>query len=100
MLDNLPLEQVNPVPPIVHQWTSNLSIYGTHLQIPTALISELHKTAVVYYMQGHYGDALEWYERALTGKEKALGKDHPSTLNTVHNIALVFCHQGRYGDAL
>ncbi len=36
----------------------------------------------------------------MAGKEKALGKDHPSTLDTVNNMALVFDKQGRYDDAL
>src|SRR2546421_111142 len=53
-----------------------------------------------FYTQGRYKEALEWYERALAGSEKALGKDHPSTLDTVHNIAVVFDHQGRYKEAL
>ncbi|KAF8538700.1 hypothetical protein BDD12DRAFT_884441 [Trichophaea hybrida] len=50
--------------------------------------------------KGDYPGALEWYQRALDGKEKTLGKDHPSTLSTVHNMALVFGSQGEYGKAL
>ena len=46
--------------------------------------------ASVFYDQGKYDDALEWYRRALSGRERALGKDHPSTLTTVHNMALLF----------
>ncbi|OQD63331.1 hypothetical protein PENPOL_c009G08122 [Penicillium polonicum] len=30
------------------------------------------------------------YQRALAGKEKALGPDHTSTLNTVHNLGLLY----------
>src|SRR5947208_15125339 len=56
--------------------------------------------AVVFHKQGRYDDALEWHERALAGKEKTLGKDHPSTLDTVNNMAVVFHKQGRYDDAL
>ena len=44
--------------------------------------------------------ALEWYQRALDGKEETFGKGHPSTLGTVNNMALVFGHQGEYEKAL
>ena len=37
-----------------------------------------------------YEKALEYYERALKGKEKTLGKTHPNTLSTVYNIAIVY----------
>ena len=33
---------------------------------------------------------MEYYERALKGKEKMLGKTHPETLSTVGNIAIVY----------
>ena len=56
--------------------------------------------ALVYYHQGRYDDALEWNGHALAGREKALGKDHPSTLETLNNMALAYDHQGCYGDAL
>jgi tetratricopeptide (TPR) repeat protein len=56
--------------------------------------------AIVFYNQGQYEKALEWYGRALDGKEKTLGKDHPSTLDTVHNMAGVFYNQGQYEKAL
>ncbi|KAF3311286.1 hypothetical protein TWF173_008432 [Orbilia oligospora] len=39
-----------------------------------------------------YDEAMNWYQRTLAGKEKALGKDHPDTLATVYYIALVFKH--------
>ncbi|KAL7269137.1 hypothetical protein RUND412_008210 [Rhizina undulata] len=56
--------------------------------------------ALEYYHQGQYDEALEYYQRALAGREKALGKDHPDTLNTVNNMARVFSHQGQYDEAL
>ena len=39
------------------------------------------------------------YERALAGKEKALGADHIFTLETVHNLGLLYAEQGRLGEA-
>jgi tetratricopeptide (TPR) repeat protein len=61
-----------------------------------------HPSTTVHIMASvfEYGKALEWYQRALDGFEKTLGKDHPSTLSTVHNMGSVFDHQGEYGKAL
>jgi tetratricopeptide (TPR) repeat protein len=56
--------------------------------------------ALVFNNQGKYDKALEWFQRALDGKEKALGNDHPDTLDTVNNMALVFNNQGKYDKAL
>jgi tetratricopeptide (TPR) repeat protein len=49
---------------------------------------------------GDYRGALDWYQRALEGKEKTLGKDHPDTLSTVNKMAVMFQSQGDYGKAL
>ncbi|KAK5310609.1 hypothetical protein LTR93_011989 [Exophiala xenobiotica] len=43
--------------------------------------------------------AEQMYQRALGGKEKALGADHTSTLNTVHNIGLLYADEGKLGEA-
>src|SRR5437763_1901998 len=56
--------------------------------------------AITFRNQSRYDEALEWYGRALAGKEKALGKDHPSTLTTVNDMADVYHSQGRYDEAL
>src|SRR5204862_526740 len=39
------------------------------------------------------------YQRALEGKEKALGRDHTSTLVTVNNLGLLYADQGRLTEA-
>ncbi|KAJ6255791.1 hypothetical protein Dda_9472 [Drechslerella dactyloides] len=54
----------------------------------------------IFTNQGKYDEAMRWYERALAGKEKTLGKDHPDTLDTVHAIASVFNSQGKYDEAM
>ena len=36
---------------------------------------------------------------ALAGKEKALGPDHTSTLDTVNNLGLLYADQGKLGEA-
>ncbi|KAF3155068.1 hypothetical protein TWF788_006463, partial [Orbilia oligospora] len=64
------------------------------------LFGHVHNIALVFSNQGKYDEAMQWYERALAGSEKALGKDHPSTLSTVNNIAAVFDNQGKYDEAM
>jgi hypothetical protein len=44
----------------------------------------------VLVAKADYATAMEWYQRALDGKENALGKDHPDTLSIVNNMGLVF----------
>src|SRR5579871_3939840 len=56
--------------------------------------------ASVFDNQGKYNEAMQWYERALASYEKALGKDHPSTLTIINNIAFVFDKQGKYNKAM
>jgi hypothetical protein len=50
----------------------------------------------VFDNRGEYG-ALEWYQRALGGYDKTLGKDHPSTVN---NIGIASSKHREYGKAL
>ncbi|KAF3164448.1 hypothetical protein TWF225_001662 [Orbilia oligospora] len=64
------------------------------------LFDHVHNIAGVFSNQGKYDEAMQWYQRAIAGSEKALGKDHPSTLDTVNNIALVFGNQGKYDEAM
>jgi tetratricopeptide (TPR) repeat protein len=56
--------------------------------------------AEVFFNQGQYDKALEWHGRALDGRERSLGKDHPQTLNTLNAMAEVFSIQGQYDKAL
>jgi tetratricopeptide (TPR) repeat protein len=39
------------------------------------------------------------YERTLQGKEKSLGADHTSTLDTVNNLGNLYKNQGRLAEA-
>ena len=56
--------------------------------------------AIVFQDKGDYEKALEWYQRALDGHEKTLGKNYPDTLITVQNMAIVFQKKGEYDKAL
>ncbi|KAH6869560.1 Tetratricopeptide repeat-domain-containing protein [Thelonectria olida] len=54
---------------------------------------------LLYSNQGKFKEAEEMYEGALEGKEKALGPDHTSTLNTVNNLGLLYSDQGKFNEA-
>ena len=42
--------------------------------------------AGLFEEQGDHDRALEYYRKALAIREKALGPDHPDTLDTVYNM--------------
>jgi hypothetical protein len=44
----------------------------------------------------HSGVAEPLYKRALAGREKALGAEHPDTLSSVNNLAELYRSQGLY----
>ena len=52
-----------------------------------------------YRDQGKLEQAKTMYQRALQGREKALGKDHTSTLGTVNNLGNLFADQGKLEQA-
>ncbi|KAK4170949.1 hypothetical protein QBC36DRAFT_295822 [Triangularia setosa] len=58
-----------------------------------------HILGNLYLDQGRLGEAEAMYQRALEGKEKALGPDHTSTLNTVNNLGSLYTAQGRLWEA-
>ena len=49
--------------------------------------------------QGRYNEAEQMDRRALDGREKVLGNEHPDTLRSVSNLASVLQHQGKYDEA-
>ncbi len=44
-------------------------------------------------------EAEQMYQRALQSREKALGADHTSTLNTANNLGLLYADQGKLAEA-
>ncbi|KAF3174044.1 hypothetical protein TWF751_005184 [Orbilia oligospora] len=64
------------------------------------LFDYVHSIAIVFFNQGKYDEAMQWYERALAGFEKAFGKNHPLTLTIFNNIAGVFFNQSKYDEAI
>ncbi|KAH8595393.1 hypothetical protein B0O99DRAFT_155706 [Bisporella sp. PMI_857] len=58
-----------------------------------------HQLGLLYADQGKLAEAQSIYERALAGKEKALGTEHTSTLDTVNNLGILYKAQGKLAKA-
>ncbi|CAI6338133.1 unnamed protein product [Periconia digitata] len=56
--------------------------------------------ALVLQKQGKYEAAEAMNQRALEGREKALGKEHPSTLTSVYNLTYLLHRWGQYEEAM
>ena len=62
--------------------------------------SSYNNIGVVYYSQGDYDKALEYYSKTLAIREKVLGTEHPNTARSYGNIGVVYKNQGDYDKAL
>jgi tetratricopeptide (TPR) repeat protein len=62
-------------------------------------ISLIMDVGKLLYDKGKYNDAVIPYRRALEGREKGLGMQHPDTLKIANNLALVLWAQGKYEEA-
>ena len=62
--------------------------------------SLLNKMGVVYYNQGEYAKALEYYRKSLAICEKILGPEHTNKARTLNNIGVVYNEIGEYAKAL
>ncbi|CAJ2505652.1 Uu.00g130460.m01.CDS01 [Anthostomella pinea] len=58
-----------------------------------------HNLGLLYSDQGKLNEAEEMYQRALQGKEKLLGPNHISTLDTVNNLGNLYSDQDRLKEA-
>ncbi|KAK3946626.1 P-loop containing nucleoside triphosphate hydrolase protein, partial [Pseudoneurospora amorphoporcata] len=63
------------------------------------IVHATHSLGDLYLDQGRLQEAETMYQRALEGREKALGPDHTSTLDTVNNLGLLYSDQGRLKEA-
>ncbi|KAK6350994.1 hypothetical protein TWF718_004173 [Orbilia javanica] len=63
-------------------------------------LNTLHNMATSLYNLGRYNEALERYQEVLVGKEKIVGKYHPSTLATMSSIATILSEQGKPAEAV
>jgi len=57
------------------------------------------RTATYRYSQGHYLEAEQLYDKALTIQRKELPEDHIDIANTLNNFASILNKQGRYDEA-
>ncbi|KAJ5413807.1 hypothetical protein N7509_000434 [Penicillium cosmopolitanum] len=64
-----------------------------------AVWEAFHSLGNLYKDQAKLREAEEIYQRALSGKETALGPDHTSTLTTVNNLGGLYFLQGKLRDA-
>jgi tetratricopeptide (TPR) repeat protein len=63
------------------------------------LLRAIHNLGYLYSERGRLKDAEEMYMQALEGRERALGADHPSTLNTVSELGIIYSDQGKLHGA-
>jgi tetratricopeptide (TPR) repeat protein len=63
------------------------------------VLDAMHLLGVLYYSQDKLGKAEQMYDRALRGREEALGPTHTSTLMTVNNLGLLYRDQGKLDKA-
>ena len=62
-------------------------------------LDDLDRTGNLLADGGKLDEAKSMFERALRGKEKALGSEHPHTLRTVHNLGALLQKQGKLDEA-
>jgi tetratricopeptide (TPR) repeat protein len=53
-----------------------------------------------FRISGKYKEAEQMHRQALELKQKVLGQEHPSTLDSLNNLALVLGSQGKYEETL
>ncbi|KAG9994238.1 hypothetical protein KCU78_g18530, partial [Aureobasidium melanogenum] len=71
----------------------------THAEINGNDIWAYEKIARMFADQDQHAGAEEMCGRALARKEKVLGPEHTSTLDTVNNLGLLYADQGRLAEA-
>ena len=59
----------------------------------------LFNIAGSYALLGKYREAELMYRQTLDLREKVLGEEHPSTLDSMNNLAAVLQQQGKYEEA-
>jgi hypothetical protein len=72
---------------------------GPDLEVVRLAAEAGHRAARYLGATGAYGRAEAKYRAVLAARERALGADHPDTLDTRHRIAWTVGAQGGYGEA-
>jgi len=73
------------------------SVLGVN-RLDVACVS--HNLGVVHDRLNNVNEAQEFYAKALTIREKVLGKDDPNTMATYHNLSELLIQSRRYKQAL
>jgi tetratricopeptide (TPR) repeat protein len=84
-------ERLFPHTSYIRHW----NYLGDHLSVSEAF----HGLGNLYFGRGSLKEAEKMYQRALVGKEKALGPVHTVTLGTVNNLGTVYSEQGKLKEA-
>ncbi|KAL4975282.1 hypothetical protein BDW66DRAFT_167301 [Aspergillus desertorum] len=63
------------------------------------IFGAFHCLGILFSDQGKLKEAEKMYQRALAGREKALGPDHTSTLDTVNNLGNLYSDQDKLKEA-
>src|SRR3954451_8757016 len=74
-------------------------MFSNSLVVDDELVDNCHNLGYLYANQDKLVEAEQMYQRALQGKEKALGAEHTSTLSTVNNLGNLYRNQGKLGEA-
>ncbi|EED19577.1 Pfs, NB-ARC and TPR domain protein [Talaromyces stipitatus ATCC 10500] len=78
----------------VHQRWNNDELIGD-----SAIWGAFNNLGNLYGDQGKLKEAEEMHTRALAGREKALGPDHTSTLDSVHSLGILYQNQDKLKEA-
>jgi CHAT domain-containing protein/tetratricopeptide (TPR) repeat protein len=62
-------------------------------------LASLNNLALLFKVQGRYGEAETLYGQVLQARLEVLGPRHPDTLTSVNNLAGLYLAQGRYDAA-
>ncbi|KUL85553.1 hypothetical protein ZTR_08029 [Talaromyces verruculosus] len=68
-----------------------------HKQV--SLVDSFHLIGNLYWDQGRVQEAEMMYQRAVVGKERLLGLNDPSTLETINCLGVVYTHQDKLQEA-
>ncbi|EAW08788.1 F-box domain protein [Aspergillus clavatus NRRL 1] len=84
--------------PHANRIRQSLSLESGSLQ-NRELLAALHNLGRLFWSEGRLKAAEEVYQLALIQREKLLGRDDISTLDTVHNIGILYHDQSRLDEA-
>jgi tetratricopeptide (TPR) repeat protein len=72
---------------------------GTWVGTHTHVTNDISNLGGLHHAQRQYLKAERAFERALVGRGKVLGREHPDTLTSVHNLAVLYRYQERYPES-